>query len=203
MKMFVRVALDAANKIIGFEGQETPFDTVALADIDGLQIADLGLVDLPQATETTQVVAWLRENISAHPVAGTHQDAPLVSIKSAARDAISWTPCRDIDVIAHLETRGDFALPDAALMHLRGEFTQREICSPRALRALGLSFSEIRALPKFQAALARQKEKANAPIIAALAVAATEKINRANAARFHRRVEKAAARHPKPEQKIS
>lgn len=152
---YVRVYLLPDGTPWMVQEQGAPFSIEGMAELDGVPLTcvDLGAVDSPDGRGLARALC---ESIEKHPHADDHEDAPRVRVREDADvPAIHWTPTTYKGIADHLAARGEDALPTPVCEHLKQCLAHTEHATVRALRALGYSFDQIRAMPRMVQARAR------------------------------------------------
>lgn len=192
---FIRVCRDSeTGAVLAVIEQGVPFDTGGQVEIEGhaCEMLDLGACEEFAFGGAPTRAAFIRERLEKHPLADTHVDAPKVRVKPEALDAptIYWTPCSYLAIAEHLANRGRDSLPTLVCEALREHYTNTPYATARALRAIGYSFDQIKALPRFAEARAAAAQSAMNRQLEAERQAAEAEREAVRQARINRRLNK-------------
>lgn len=132
---------------------------VIIYDADGEKIplveTDLGMVEISAPTtlagEPCSFADHISQRLEMHPHASDHPDAPLVRfIPGHEPDVHHYCPTGMDAIKAHLAERGEHGLHPEVMAALKAQWLHRDDIDAKTCRHMGMSFVEIRALPKFE-----------------------------------------------------
>lgn len=132
---------------------------VILYDADGKKIplveTDIGYVEISNPTtlagEPCSPADHISQRLEMHPHASDHPDAPLVRFMPGHEpDVHHYCPTGMDAIKAHLAERGEHGLHPEVMAALKAQLLHRDDIDAKTCRHMGLSYTEIRALPKFE-----------------------------------------------------
>lgn len=118
-------------------------------------IVDLGCIVINNPTlmsgDACSMAAHIAQRLEMHPHASDHPDAPLVRFMPGHEpDVYHYCPTGMDAIKAHLAERGEHGLHPDVMAALKAQLCHRDDIDAKTFRAMGMSFAEIRALPKFE-----------------------------------------------------
>jgi len=154
---YARGYFDAdTHDVVAVMEQDIPFRKAGI-EMPGRTLVVIDLGGIPDHI----LAGDLHDIIERHPLADSHEDAPQWRFKpDAEAPQVIFTPCGESDIVAHLSTHGLDRLPADALQTARAIFASRDNATLAQLRAVGLSFAEIKALPRYAAARSAVHQRA-------------------------------------------
>lgn len=93
----------------------------------------------------------ISQRLEMHPHASDHPDAPLVRFMPGHEpDVYHYCPTGMDAIKAHLAERGEHGLHPEVMAALKAQLCHRDDIDAKTCRHMGMSYAEIRALPKFE-----------------------------------------------------
>jgi hypothetical protein len=160
----------AAAELPGYLASVRRYD--AAGNEQPLVEVDLGMVEINNPTTITgqpcSPADHISQRLEMHPHASDHPDAPLVRFMPGHEPGVyHYCPTGMVAIKAHLAERGEHGLHPVVMAALKAQLCNRDDVDLDTFRNMGLSFEEIRALPKYQRAIHKRNAARDAPRLAA------------------------------------